>query len=69
MIQFPYLKEVFAKNGTYVEKYSMVLRRKLLKTTHTEERSVHTIQKIARFNSDRNKINLISNKSFRYYKQ
>ena len=43
--------------------------RKLLKTTHSEERASIQIQKVATFNSDRKKINLIQNKSFRYYKQ
>ena len=37
------------------------IRRKLLKTTQTEE-----IQKVATFNLDRKIINLIPNKSFRY---
>ena len=41
----------------------------MLKTTNTEERSVSIqIQKDATFNSDRKQINLIPNKSFRYYK-
>ena len=43
------------------------IRRKIVKTTHTEERSVQ-IQKVATFVSDRKKINLIPDKSFRYYK-
>ena len=44
------------------------IRRKLLKTTHTEERIASIqIQKVAIFDSNRKKINLIPNKSFRYY--
>ena len=35
----------------------------LLKTTHTEEQ----IRKVATFDLDRKKVNLIPNKSFRYY--
>ena len=41
------------------------VRRKLLKTTHAKEQ----IQKVATLNSDCKIINLIPNKSFRYYKQ
>ena len=35
------------------------IRRKLLKMTHTEEQSVHTNKKVAIFDSDRRKMNLI----------
>ena len=55
------------------------IRRKLLKTTNTEERSIHTNSEIYNMSYvayfwicmdttlDRKKIYLISNKSFRYY--
>ena len=44
------------------------IRRKLLKTTHTKDCSVHTnSERIATFNSDLKIINLIPKKSFRYY--
>ena len=43
------------------------IKRKLLKTTYTVERSVYTIQKVAIYDWDRKIINLIANKSFRYY--
>ena len=42
-------------------------RRKLLKTTDTEECMFIQIQKVAIYDLDRKKINLISKKSFRYY--
>ena len=73
-----YLKGVFAKNErtkVKVEKYSMVIAYiltsicssksgGLLKKTQTEEGSVHiNIQKVAVFDSDRKKINLIPSKS------
>jgi len=51
-----------AKNLTSVAS----IRRKLLKTTHTEEHSVHTNSEVATFDSDHKKINLIPDKSFRY---
>ena len=45
------------------------MRRKLLKTDITEKRIASIqIQKIAIYDSYRKIINLISNKSFRYYK-
>ena len=72
-----FLKGVFAKNGRGYRLPSKnirwwllliwlvsvaSIRRKLLITTHTEERSVHTnSEKVAIFDSDRKKINLIIN--------
>ena len=45
------------------------VRKKLLKTTHTEERNVHTnCRKLQHTTWIVKKIHLISNKSFRYYK-
>ena len=44
------------------------IRWKLLKTTYTEVRSVHTNQKVAIYDSYHKIINSISNKSFRCYK-
>jgi len=41
------------------------IRRKLLKTTHTEEHGVHTILEVAILVKKKN--NLIPNKSFRFY--
>ena len=69
---FP-LKGVFAKNEKECDKKALLIllilllsvasiRRKLLKTTNTEEQ----IQKDATFNSDRKQINLISNRSLKY---
>ena len=43
------------------------IRRKLLKTTHTEESSIHTNSESCNIHSDRKQINSIPNKSFRYY--
>ena len=45
------------------------IRRKLLKTTLTEERSVQTNSESCNIRLRSQKINLITNKSFRYYKQ
>ena len=42
-------------------------RRKLVKTTHTKERSVITKSEICNFRLDRKRIILSPNKSFRYY--
>ena len=39
----------------------------MLKTTHTEERSVHTKTESCNIQLESKKINLIPNKSFRYY--
>ena len=71
---FP-LKGVFAKNEKECDKKALLIllilllsvasiRRKLLKTTNTEEHSVHTNSET--FNSDRKQINVISNKSLKY---
>ena len=43
------------------------ITRKISKTNCNKERSVHTNSESCNYNSDRKKINLISNKSFRYY--
>ena len=76
---FRNLKGVKNERG-YVEKYSMVIAinltsiscvynwRKLLKTTHTEERSFQRNSESSNIDSYLRKINLIPNKSFRYYK-
>ena len=45
------------------------IRRKLLKSTYTEERMALQIQKVATFNSDRKKNQIIQKKSFKYYNQ
>ena len=45
------------------------IRRKFLKMTHAEERSIHANSVNAIIDSDRKKIHLISNKSFRYFNQ
>ena len=45
------------------------IRRKLLKTNDTEERSVHTNSERCNIKHDRKIINLIPNKTFRYYNQ
>jgi len=44
------------------------IRRKLLKTAYTEERSVHTNSESCNIRLGRKKINLIPNKSFSYCK-
>ena len=64
-IKLFFLKGVFGKNERGY-KLDASIRRKLLKTTHTEERSAHADETLT---SDRKQINLYPNKSFRYYKQ
>ena len=56
---------VIATNPTSI---FCVYKEKLLKTTLTKEHVASIqIQKVATYDSDRKKINLIPNKSFRYY--
>ena len=54
--------------ATYLTSIVVPITRKLLKTTLKNVASIQ-IQKVATFNSVRKIINLIPNKSFRYYNQ
>ena len=54
-------------NATILTSICYVYKEKIVKNTHTEERSVNTNSIVAIFNSDRKKIYFIPNISFRNY--